>query len=137
MILNIWDGLGYEFGVGTYIPITHLVPMFWREKPKLISKLSQSGENPSNWIWFGCVPVGMSFVAMPNHNIMETLVDNSDLRVKGNWMKLFYGGWPVDGYRHGIASKQEVFNVVTGVWCVRDRMRMIDMFSSVVMRCKQ
>jgi len=32
--------------------------------------------------------VGMSFVAMPNHNIMETLVDNSDLRVKGNWMKL-------------------------------------------------
>jgi len=57
----------------------------------------------------------MSFVAMPNHNIMETLVDNSDLRVKGNWMKLFYGGWPVDGYRHGIASKQEVFNVVTGV----------------------
>jgi len=28
VIFCIWDGFGYGFGVGTYIPVTCLIPMF-------------------------------------------------------------------------------------------------------------
>ena len=67
VIFCIWDGFGYGFGVGTYIPITRPIPVFLnRRKPKPIPKPSQNGENPSNWVWFGWVTMGMGFVAMPN-----------------------------------------------------------------------
>jgi len=54
IIFYIWDGFGYGFGVGTYIPVTRLIPVFWnRGKLIPIPKPSQNGENPSNWVWFG------------------------------------------------------------------------------------
>jgi len=70
LIFYIWDGFGYGFRVGTYIPATRPIPVFWiRGKPKPIPEPSQSGENSSNWAWFGRIPAGMGFVSMPNsHN---------------------------------------------------------------------
>jgi len=65
VVFYFWDGFGYGFGVDTYIPVTRPIPVFWnRGKPKS----SQNGENPSNWVWYGRVTAGMSFVAMPIHN---------------------------------------------------------------------
>jgi len=73
IIFCIWDGFGYRFGVGTYIPVTRPIPVFWnRGKLILIPKPSQNGKNPSNWVWFGRVTAGMGFVAMPSH-IVTTL----------------------------------------------------------------
>jgi hypothetical protein len=66
VIFYIWDGYEFGFGVGTYIPVIRLIPVFCnREKPIPISKPSQNGENPSNWGWFGRVTAGMSFLSMP------------------------------------------------------------------------
>jgi len=66
VIFYIRDGFGYGFGVGTYIPVTCSIPVFWnRGKPELIPEPSQNGENPSNWVWFGRVTTCMSFVVMP------------------------------------------------------------------------
>ncbi|AES92431.1 transmembrane protein, putative [Medicago truncatula] len=56
VIFYIWDEFRYGFGVGTYIPVTRVL------KPKP----SQNGKNPSNWVWFGRITVGMGFVAMPS-----------------------------------------------------------------------
>jgi len=54
VIFYIWDGFGYRLGVGTYIPVTRPIPVFWnRGKP--IPQPSQTGENPSIWVWFGRV----------------------------------------------------------------------------------
>jgi len=76
VIFYIWGGFGYGFGVGTYIPVTRPIPVFWnREKPIPIPKPSQNGENPSNWVWFGWVTSGMGFVVMPN----DTRIDTSTL----------------------------------------------------------
>jgi len=63
LIFYIRDEFGYEFGVGTYILVTCLVPMFWNQRKP---KPSQSGETQSNLVWFGRVPTSMSFVVMPN-----------------------------------------------------------------------
>jgi len=52
LIFDIQDGFGYGFEVGTNIPITRPIFVFWN-RGKLIPKLSQSWENPSNWVWFG------------------------------------------------------------------------------------
>jgi len=69
IIFYIRDGSRYGFGVGTYILVTRLIPVFLnREKPKLIPKPSQNGENSSNWVWFGWVTTSIGFVAMPKYN---------------------------------------------------------------------
>jgi len=45
LIFYIQDGFWYELEVGSYIPISHPVPVFWnRKKPKLITKSSQNGK---------------------------------------------------------------------------------------------
>jgi hypothetical protein len=47
VIFCIRDEFGYEVGVGTYIPITRLIPVFWnRGKP--IPKPSQNGKIRQN-----------------------------------------------------------------------------------------
>jgi hypothetical protein len=70
----IRDGFGYGFGVGNYIPVTRPIPMFWNQgKPKPIPKLSQNGENPSNWVWFEWVTTNMGFVAMSTRLVLSSL----------------------------------------------------------------
>jgi len=82
VIFCIWDGFGYEFGVGTYIPITRLIPMFWnRGKPKFIPKPSQNRENPSNWVWFGWVTTCMGFVAVPKQEHRYTKICECTIEV--------------------------------------------------------
>jgi len=52
IIFYIWDRFGYGFRVGTYIPVTRPIPVFWnRGKPIPIPKPRQNEENPSNWVW--------------------------------------------------------------------------------------
>jgi len=90
IIFYIWDGFGYGFGVGTYIPVTCPIPVFWnREKPILVPKPSQNIENPSNWVWYRRVTAGTGFVSMPgmgfvcmlsNHYSISTLLTR-----KINW----------------------------------------------------
>jgi len=48
-----------------YLPVTRLVPVFKIGKNSNSSKLSQSGENPLNLIWFERLPASTDFVAMP------------------------------------------------------------------------
>jgi len=49
VIFCIRDEFGYGFGVGTYIPVTLPIPVFWnRGKPKLIPKPRQNGEKLSH-----------------------------------------------------------------------------------------
>jgi len=71
IIFYIWDGFEYGFGVGTYIPVTRSIPVFgnWG-KPILVPKPSQTGENPSNWVWFGRVTADTGFVAMPSFVVL-------------------------------------------------------------------
>jgi len=42
-----------------------------RGKLKPIPKPSQYGENPSNQVWFGQVPTGTGFAAMPTGNPVQ------------------------------------------------------------------
>jgi len=52
VIFYIQDEFGYGFGVGTYISITHLIPVFWnRRKPKPIPNLLKTGK--SRQVGFG------------------------------------------------------------------------------------
>jgi len=79
VIFYIWDGLGYGFGLGTYILVTCPTPMFWnRGKPNPIPKPSQNEENLSNWVWYGWVTAGMGFVAIPScwHYLCFTFSDS-------------------------------------------------------------
>jgi hypothetical protein len=65
----MWGGFGDGFGVGINVPITRPNPVFWnRGKPKPVPKPSQLGFSPSKRVWFGRVPAGMGFIAMPSSN---------------------------------------------------------------------
>jgi len=78
VIFSIWDGFGYDFGVGTYILVTRPIPVFWnREK----SKPGQNGKNPSNWVWFGRVTTSMGFVVMPT----QTGIPYNFFNLKSFW----------------------------------------------------
>jgi hypothetical protein len=80
VIFYIRDGFGFRFRVDTYIPVTRLIPVFLNQgKPKPIPKPSQNGENPSNWVWFGWVTTGMSFVVMPTCDLIYRSLDQMDI----------------------------------------------------------
>lgn len=81
--------------------------------------------NDDKRIW-SFTPQGDYSVRSAYRYIMETLVDNSNLHVEGNCMKLWHLKVPhrlkvflrrvaCDVYQHGISCRQEVFDVVTGV----------------------
>jgi len=57
LILYNRDGFEYEFRVGTYILVTHPIPLFWnREKPKPIPQAQSKREKPVklSLVWAGC-----------------------------------------------------------------------------------
>jgi len=62
------DEFEYEFGVGTYIPVTPSCTRVLKSGKTQTRTQTQSRRGkPIKWVWFGWVPAGMGFVAMPKN----------------------------------------------------------------------
>jgi len=101
-VINWFFTFGTSFGVGSgwvlISPLLILYPCFEnRGKLKLITKLSQSRENPSNWVWFGWMPADMGLIAMPIPNCTTTCVAFSTLKHEEYAPLVYFYLWQI-GY---------------------------------------
>ena len=69
VIFYIRDGFGYGFGVGTYIPVTCPIPMFWNQrKPKSHTRTQLKQGKPVKLSLVRVGNYGYGFVVMPTVN---------------------------------------------------------------------